>query len=82
MIEHIRQHLGKVSKQLRRVKLKNDMFNVSNFYITQSKQSMLKLLYINKRLGTNMTYSDLIANKIVLNLCDLINSNNIKELTR
>ena len=43
---------------------------------------MLKLRYINKRLGTNMTYSDLISNKIVLNLCDLINSNNIKELTR
>ena len=82
MIEHIRQHLGKISKQLKRVKLKNDVFNVSNFYITQSKQSMLKLRYINKRLGTNMTYSDVISNKIVLNLCDLLNSNNIKELTR
>ena len=38
MMEHIRQHLGKVSKQLKRVKLKNNVFNVSNFYITQSKQ--------------------------------------------
>jgi hypothetical protein len=44
--------------------------------------SRAKLNYINKRLGLQLTYQDLIDKKIVLNLYDLLNSNNVRTLTR
>lgn len=53
-----------------------------NTYITDNDLSKAKLNYINKRLGLSLTYDDLLKNKIVLNLWDLLHENNIKKLTR
>lgn len=60
-----------------------DIFhNISWNYITQNELSDYKLQYINKRLGTKFTYSDCVANKIVLNVGDVLEQNNITFLTR
>lgn len=61
----------------------NDMvYRLNNYYISNNKLSEVKLKYINKRLGLDLTYNDLLENKIVLNLSDLLNSNNIYKYTR
>ena len=59
-----------------------DVYKVNNTFITDSKLSEVKLKYINKRIGTSMTYEDLLKLKIVLNLKDLLKVNNINKLTR
>lgn len=64
-------------------KIKNRrVYRVYNKFIDDTKLSQAKLYYINKRLGLNLTYTDLMEDKIVLNLLDLLNRNNIKEYTR
>lgn len=50
-------------------------------YIRESKLNEAKLNYINNRIGANFTYNDISKLKIILNLYDIINSNNL-ELTR
>ena len=50
--------------------------------ITDDKLSRFKLKYVNDRLGTNLTYADCINEKIILNLCDLLNQNKITNYTR
>lgn len=60
----------------------NAVYVLSNNFISDNELSQVKLAYINKRLGTSLTYSDLSKLKIVLNLYDLLESNNIKEYTR
>ena len=82
MMENLRQHNHSASKSLKSVKLKNNVFNIRNQFITMNHLSDIKLKYINKRLGLNLSFKDLIDNKIVLNLWDLLNSNYIKEYTR
>lgn len=59
----------------------NVIYNIKNDFISDDKLSKYKLNYINDRLGLNLSYKDCIDNKIVLNLKDLINRNNL-ELTR
>lgn len=59
-----------------------DIYRLTNSHTTQDGVSEVKLKYINNRLGLNLNYSDLIENKIVLNLNDILVSNNIKEFTR
>lgn len=44
-------------------------------YISECEMSYAKLGYINKRLGLNLNFKDLIDNKIVLNLFDLFQAN-------
>lgn len=61
---------------------KDHIFNISNYYITDCELSRQKLKYINDRLGLNLTYQDCIDNKIVLNLVDLLKTNNIRKFTR
>ena len=46
-----------------------------------NKLNRIKLEYINKRLGTNLTFSDLKDYKIILNLFDLLDYNKIKHIT-
>ena len=46
----------------------NTVYRLNNYYISNNKLSEVKLKYINKRLGLNLTYNDLLENKIVLNL--------------
>ena len=58
------------------------IFNLVNDFITDCDLSKYKLNYINTRLGTNLTYQDMIQNKIVLNLYDVLKRNYIREVTR
>lgn len=58
------------------------VYNIINGYISDSDISRHKLKYINDRLGTTLTYMDLIQLKVVINLYDLLNYNNITKLTR
>ena len=58
------------------------LYVIKNDYVSNTKLSELKLAFINKRLGTNLNFKDLMDLKIVLNLHDLLNRNNIKEFTR
>ena len=58
------------------------VYKISNNSIKDSEISKIKLDYINNRLGTNLTFKDLMDLKIVLNLYDLLNSNKIHNLTR
>lgn len=46
-----------------------------------NKLNRVKLNYINKRLGTNLTYKDLSKYKIILNLYDVLDLNGITSLT-
>lgn len=57
-------------------------FSVKNTFITQDKLSQFKLDYINDRLGTTLTFSDCLTEKIVLNINDLLGRNHITKLTR
>ncbi len=59
-----------------------EVYILNNNFISQNKLSEVKLKYINNRLGTNLTYDDLISKKIILNIEDLLVSNNINKYTR
>lgn len=65
-----------------RVLKDRDVYILSNKYVEECKLSDSKLKYINDRMGSNLTYDDLSKLKIVLNLYDLLNSNNITTYTR
>lgn len=56
-------------------------FNIKYDSITDDILTRYKLDYINKRLGTSLTYEDCIREKIVLNIKDVLRRNPIK-LTR
>lgn len=71
-----------IMKLAKNRKYNNNVYNIRNQFISNNKLSQAKLQYINKRLGTNLCYQDLLDNKIVLNLNDLLSTNNISELTR
>lgn len=58
------------------------IYNLQNKLISDNPLSEVKLKYINSRLGSNLTYEDCMNLKIVLNLNDLLCSNNIKNITR
>lgn len=64
------------------VKYNQGIFNLNNFYVTQDDLSLKKLQYVNNRLGLNLSYEQILADKIVLNLNDLLKSNHINTLTR
>lgn len=59
----------------------NTVYRITN-YIQDSPLTQAKIKYINYRLGTNLNIDDCIRLKIVPNLYDLLNYNNIKYLTR
>lgn len=60
----------------------NGVYRISNTRITDCDMTKNKLRYINDRLGLALTYQDCINNKIVLNIGDLLESNNITNYTR
>lgn len=62
--------------------LEREVYILNNGYIRDDKLSDIKLKYINKRIGTNLSFNDLMKLKIVLNLKDLLMWNNITEYTR
>ena len=76
-------YLANVSKLPQNRKILNtNTYKLNNFKITQSRTSEIKLNYINSRLGLSLNYDDLLSKKIVLNLKDLLSSNNINKITR
>ncbi len=62
--------------------LDRNIYNLSNTFILDNELSRYKLDYINKRLGTNLGYDEILKNKIVLNLGDLLDGNKIYNYTR
>lgn len=62
--------------------LSKAVYTLNNSFVTDDNISLAKLGYINERLGTNLTLNDCLANKIVLNLKDLLIANNIQKITR
>ncbi len=54
------------------------IYNINNYKITEDNLSLYKLNYINNRLGINLSYKDCIEKKIVLNLRDILNPNNLQ----
>lgn len=56
--------------------------NCPNLSFVNNSLALKKINYINERLGLNITMNDVIENKIVLNLKDLLSVNNITSLTR
>lgn len=70
--------------------VKNKMYKKSNTkflnlntnYISNRSSNDIKIKYINDRLGTNFDINDIKKFKIILNLYDILNANNIGKLTR
>lgn len=60
----------------------SEVYKLDNRFVSDNQLSQTKLKYINNRLGINLSYNDLLDKKIVLNLRDLLDSNNISEYTR
>ena len=81
LVGNLNTALSKYSK-MHKTHGKNTVFNIRIDYNNTDALDDAKLLYLNKRLGLNLTYSDLVMNKIVLNLRNLIIDNHITELTR
>ena len=54
-----------------------EKYNIRYDYISDDELTRAKLHYINKRLGSNLTYIDCINLKIVLNLRDLFSCNSL-----
>lgn len=72
-------HLAsKTIKKYKKVEKRNLV--IPNNYI-DDRQNRTKLNYINTRLGINLSYKDLKDYKIVLNLYDLLDTNNVQNLT-
>lgn len=51
-------------------------------FISNTQMSYDKLNYINKRLGAQLTFDDVARLKLVLNLSDILNGNQIKKYSR
>lgn len=82
-LEHISRYNKIIRNNSKNIKHhKNNTFKLNNNYITDDALSQAKLGYINKRLGINLTYDDILNLKIVLNLKDLLDSNKISKNTR
>lgn len=58
-----------------------DIYPLNLGYVREDPLNIAKLKYINDRIGSNFSISDLASLKIFLNLYDIINSNHL-ELTR
>lgn len=76
------QYNSLVMKLAKNYKYKDREIYILNNDIIDSDLSRLKLKYINSRLGLDLTYKDLIDNKITLNLNDIFTINHIQEYTR
>ena len=79
--ETINKELQVDSAKIKTIK-RHHKFGISNGFISDTELSYKKLRYINRRLGLSLTYEDLLRNKIVLNLVDVLQYNRIQEFTR
>lgn len=82
LLHELLNHNIKVIKSSRNRLGVNKTYHIRNKYLRNDELSKAKLHYINRRLGLNLTYNDIIQNKIVLNLLDLLNSNKVDKYTR
>lgn len=57
-------------------------YHVTNSMIKNDDLSIAKMSYINNRLGTSLKPADFLSLKVVINLLDLLEENNITQLTR
>ena len=74
------KRVGGLSKN--RMIVHSDKYRLNYDYVTNDDITKIKLDYINKRIGTNLSVDDCVRMKIILNLKDLLRSNNIQQLTR
>lgn len=58
------------------------VYNLINNFIADQELGMIKLKYINQRLGLNLSFQDCLDNKIILNLFDLFRCNPHLKYTR
>lgn len=70
------------SNPINRGNIDRAVYNLNNYFISNSDVTASKLAYINNRLGLSLNYNDILGKKIVLNLRDLLGSNHITSLTR
>ena len=81
-IIQVETHNSRVLKLPKYKTLKKiNIYPLNNRYIRDDKNNKYKLDYINKRIGANFTYEDILKLKIFLNLYDVLNSNKL-QLTR
>lgn len=81
-IDLTQHNMRVMSNPIYAIKYNQGIFNLGNSYVTQDELSLKKLQYINNRLGINLSYDDLLHDKIALNINDLLKSNHITDLTR
>ena len=78
LLKSIKSKTGKfITRSKTVLGMKN--FNVRCNWIDDNDLNKAKKAYINKRLGLNLEYEDLIQNKIVLSIYDLLVLNNINR---
>ena len=65
-----------------RIYTNTQIYKLNNIYISQGTLSDTKLKYLNWRLGTNLSFQDLLNQKIILNIYDLLNTNRISNYSR
>lgn len=61
-----------------RINSNTEIYYMRNNFIRNSEISYIKRDYINSRLGLNLSFNELLDNKIVLNLRDILDLNNIR----
>lgn len=61
-----------------RININTGIYYLINNFIRNSEVSYKKRDYVNSRLGTNLSFKELLDNKIVLNLRDVLDLNRIK----
>ena len=81
LLDLIRNQANRAAKLNRYRFNKNYGFKLINPIAKNDEKSMIKLGYINSRLGTNLTLEDMVSLKIVLNLGEFIYNNRLR-LTR
>lgn len=82
LLVNVAKHNSEVMSMPKYKQLKSiNIYPLHNKYITDGENTKAKLNYINRRMGANFTYNDILALKIILNLKDVIRTNRL-ELTR
>lgn len=82
LLVEVSKHNSEVFKLPKYKSIKQiDVYPLNMNYIRQDPLNEAKLNYINNRIGSKFSISDLASLKIFLNLYDIINANNL-ELTR
>lgn len=82
MLYNLRNTVNTISKSSKHKRKNFMLYNVHNPIPEDTDLNRAKLIYINKRLGTNLSLANMVENKIVLSLGHLLQYNGVQELTR